>query len=129
MDQSPMSSKWPAPPREKPEYSTSRRRLRLSALSLQMASQLAPSPSGLSEPTALCLSVYRVEPSHTAHSRGNFHLRSRPSGKETKEMESFSRSVVDDLYMWDDRVFRPGRYLLRFIHLYTNSIVFSSSAG
>lgn len=87
-----------APPRENREYSTSRRRLRLSALSPQMASQLAPSPRGLPEPAALCLSaglsVYRGEPSHTAHSRGNFHLRSCPSGKETEELESLTRSVV-----------------------------------
>lgn len=57
IDKSPVNSNWPAPPREKREYSTSRRRLRLSALSLQMASQLAPSPCGLVEPAALCLSV------------------------------------------------------------------------
>lgn len=87
----------------------------------------SPSPAAAASLRAHgALSVYRGEPSHTAHSRGNFHLHSCPSVESNEAMESLWRSVVhferDDLYTWGGSVFRPRRCLLLFIHLYMNHL-------
>lgn len=87
------------------EYSTSLRCvriLRLSALSVQMASQLAAltllSLPDLSHRSNWCchritLSVCRGEPSHSTHSDGNVRLLSRPSGAARTEDQTKGNST------------------------------------